>query len=642
MMDRFREGLGGPLAWAFLVVVVISFVFSGVSNFLVSSDGDKLAEVGGAKIGRAEFDQAYQSARARYGEMYGQLFNTEEKEQDFRRNVLDQLITQKALAQSLDKLNFRISKNRLKDQIQSMAAFQTDGKYDETKAKMLLAQNGYTPERFSSQMEKDMVATQMLRGLADTAFSLNSETERFYQLENESLSGRFARVPVTAFAPTEAPADAEIDAYYNGHTGDFAVPEKLDLQYLELNASDLAGLVTVADADLESYYQEHKSEFSRAERRKLAHILFTVPEGADAAAEAAVRSQAEAVLTKAQSGEDFAALAKANSADEISKNQGGELGVMEKGAMDPAFDDAAFALTTAQPVSSLVRTSFGFHIIKLLGIEGGEQQTLDSVREQVRTAVHNQKVADLFAEKEQAMNEKGFEASDSLDEAAAATGLTVKETGMFERSAPTGIAAQHAVIEAAVSDDVLNQRRNSALISLGDQHSVMIRVKDYQAASTKPLADVRNQIVAVLNEQRAKAAAKAFGDELLAKLKAGEEVGTLLAEKNANWQGFEAVTRSAASPDPIVREQLFKLPRPADKPSLAGISLAGGDFLLAELQKASLPALDGLDAAKRTQYQERLSRAAGEAEYMAYIKWLKANVDIDYFDSKLKAPDATN
>ena len=136
--------------------------------------------------------------------------------------------------------------------------------------------------------------------------------------------------------------------------------------------------------------------------------------------------------------------------------------------------------------------------------------------------------------------------------------------------------------------------------------------------------------------------AQTFGDELLAKVRAGEDVGALLAEKNANWQSFDAVTRASSTPDPIVREQLFKLARPSDKPSVAGVSLAGGDFLLAELHKSALPALDGLDATRRKQYEERISRSAGEAEYMAYVNWLKANVDIEYFDNRMKAADASN
>ncbi|MFZ5842905.1 MAG: SurA N-terminal domain-containing protein [Pseudomonadota bacterium] len=641
MMDRFREGLSGPVAWAFLIVIVISFVFSGVSNFFVSADGDKLAEVDGIKVSRVEFDEAYQNQRQRYGEMFGQIFNTEEKELDFRRNVLEQLVTQKALAESLNELNLRISKERIKEQIQAIPQFQRDGKYDRTTAEMVLTQAGYSPERFSAQLEKDLVATQMLRGLADTGFALASEAERFYVLENETLTGRFARLSQSAFLPTEAPADSEIEAYYSANASRFAVPEKFNLQYVELKADALAGQVAVTDADLEAYYQQHQSEFTRAERRKLAHILFTVPEGADSAAEAAVKSKAEAVLAEARTG-DFAALAQSHSDDEVSKAQGGELGVLEKGAMDPAFDEAAFALTREQPVSALVRTAFGYHIIKLLDIEGGEQQTLDSVREQVREAVQAQKIADLYAEKELQLTNVGYESADSLDEAANAAGLTVKETGSFERSAPIGIAANPTVMEAVVADEVLVERRNSAVLSIGDQHAVMVRIKDYSPATTKPLADVRGEIITSLNAERAKAAAKAFGDELLAKAKAGEDIAAALAEKNANWQGFDAITRASAAPDPIVREQLFKLARPNNgQPTVAGVSLTGGDYLLAELQQSHLPAVTELDETRRKQYVERLSRFGGEAEYMAYIQWLKAHADIEYFDSRLQ-PAAAN
>lgn len=642
MMDRFREGLSGPLAWTFLIVIVISFVFSGVSNFFVSGDGDKLAEVDGVKIGRNEFERAYQNARARYGEMFSQLFNTEEKELQFRRKVLEDLIAQQALTTSLEDLNLRISKDRLRDQIQAVPQFQRDGKYDRSTAEMTLAQVGLTPERYRADVEKNLVAMQMLRGLSDTAFALPNEAERFYQLENETLTGRFARLPLSAFTPSEPPADADIETYYNSHTADFSVPEKFNLQYVELNGAELQTQLTISDADVEAYYQAHLDQFTATERRKLAHILFTVPEGADSAAEAAVRAEATAVLAKIQAGEDFATLAQAHSADELSKQQGGELGVLEKGAMEPAFDDVAFALTVAKPVSEVVRSSFGFHVIKLLGIEGGEQQSLDSVREQVRSDALQQKLSELYADKEQLLTEKGYEIADQLDDAAAAAGLTVKETGLFERTAPTGIAALPGVLDAALGDEVLQERRNSALISVGDQHAVMIRVQAYQPATTKPLADVRGQIVTALNEQRGREAVQAFGNELLAKVRAGQDIGDALAEKNANWQQFEAIARSAATPDPIVRDQLFKLARPAETPTIAGLSLAGGDYLLAQLDKSTLPDVVALDGARRKQYEERISRSAGEAEYMAYVEWLKDHAEIVYFDSRYQVTEAAS
>lgn len=641
MMDRFREGLNGPLAWTFLALIIIPFIFGGISNFFVSGDTDVVATVDGEKIRGSEFQRAYQNMRGRYGEMFDRIFSTEEKQSEFRGQVLDMLIDQQALASSFKGLDLRIAMDDVTARAQSFPAFQVDGKFSRQRAEQLLMANGLTIGQFQDQLQQDMLAEQLLRGISESAFVLPTESQQFFQFEQEQRSGRFIRVVANDFRSTEQPADAEISTWYDTHKDEYKVPEQLALQYIELKASDLETQVSVADADVETYYQQHQSDYLSAEKRRVAHILLPLASGASAAEEATVRQQADDIKARLAKGDDFAQLAKTFSQDPVSKDNGGELDVLEKGAMNPAFDDAAFALTKEQPVSTAVRSKFGLHIIKLLDVLPGETLPLEQVRGDIVNALKREKVSNLFAEKQKVLEEKSFEVSDTLDEAAKAVGLTVQETPRFLRDQPTGIAQSPGVIDAALTDEVLNEKRNSSVLSVGDEHVVVVRVKDYIAASTKPLDDVRVQIVSTLQDAAARKAAQEWGNSVLVRVRNGEDVAATLTEKNLNWEGFESVTRNSPAPDALVRAQLFKVAKPnGDKPSLAGVELNNGDFVIAQIHAAKRPDAATLTADQQKSYDDRLSRHGGESDYRGFIKVQKSLIKIERNDTRLNVADA--
>lgn len=636
MMDRFREGMNGPLAWVLLALVFIAFVFTGVGNFFGPSDANAVAKVDGEPISRLEFEQSYQQARSRYGEMYNQIFNTEEKEQDFRRMVLQQLVATTALKQSIEDLNLRISPATLREQIQGIEAFQRDGQYDEATLEMVLMQNGFTKERFRSQLENDLLSMQMLRGLSDTAFALPNEAQRFYRLENETLTGRFARLSPSTFLPAEAPSAAEIEQYYNENKAQFAIPEQFNLAYVEINGDALKQDVTVSEDELKAYYDGHLDQYTGVERRTVAHILVAVDgETSDADAKA----EADKVLAELQSGTSFAELAQKYSDDPLSKDNGGQLDPIEKGFQDPVFDEAVFSLAKPDDVSPVVRSEFGYHIIKLINVTGGDVQPFEDVKATIAESVKSTKIYDLFAEKESVLNEKGFETPDSLQEVASAAGLEVKETGLFTRNNPLDIAREPAVMEAATTDDVLLQRRNSAVIHLSELRAVMVRVKEYQPASHKPLADVQAQITVAINNLKAQKQTEQFGAELLSKVQSGEDVGAMLAEKNSNWQSFDQITRQSPAPEASVREQLFKAKRPAEAASITGSTLADGSYLLIELNRAAFPDMASVDETQVQPNKDQVARFSGESEYMAYVESLKKRAKTTYLDEQL-APKA--
>ncbi len=647
MMDRFREGLKGPLAWVFLVVIIVPFIFGGISNFFVGGDTDVVATVDGEKIRNAEFQRTYQSMRDRYGEMFDRIFSTAEKQSEFRTQVLDMLIDREALSSSFKDIKLTVSLEDAAERAKSIPAFQVDGKFNRQRAEQLLLQNGYTIDAFQAQLQQDMMAEQLLRGLSETAFVLPNEGQQFYQFEQEQRSGRFIRVKTSDFRTQDQPADADVTAWYESHKDEYKVPEQLSLQYVELKGADLSAQVTIDDAEISSYYDLHKQEYVSGEKRRVAHILLTLANDAAADIERSVRQQADDIKARLDKGEDFAALAKEFSQDPVSKENGGELDVMQKSEgesiVDPAFDSAAFALTADKPISAVVRSQFGLHLIKLLDVMAGETLPLDQVKEDIVAALKREKVSNLFAEKQKVLTDKAYEIADTLDEAAKAAGLTVQETPRFLRDQPTGVAQLPGVVEAAVSEEVLNEKRNSSLLSVGEEHVMVVRVKEYVPASTKPLSDVRPQIVLALQDDAARKAAQAWGATILTRVKAGEDVTASLTEKNLGWESFEAITRNSPAPDALVRAQLFKIAKPsADKPALAGVVLNNGDYVVAQIDKTMKPEVSTLTADQQKSYDDRLSRHGGEADYRGFIKTQKTLVKIVRNDSAMKTADTAS
>ena len=293
MLERIREGSQGPWAMAIIVLIVLSFVFAGVSSYVSSSGVTAAAEVNGEEISQQDVERAYQSQRARleaqFGESIGALFSDENYLRDFRLNVLDRLIADTLVLQKAEELGLRVSDKQIREAIVQMPEFQTAGTFDNERYLMLLRQNGFQPASFSNYMRQQMTREQLARAVSASDFALPAEVTLANALQQQTRNAEYLIVDSAPFASEVELSDEEVNTFYEANLAQFDTQEKVNIAYVILSVDDLKGDVTVSDEEVEQYYTENNLLYKTAEERRVSHIIIEF--GDD---EAAAKAKAEA------------------------------------------------------------------------------------------------------------------------------------------------------------------------------------------------------------------------------------------------------------------------------------------------------------------------------------------------------------
>ncbi|MGL4716798.1 MAG: peptidylprolyl isomerase, partial [Aeromonas sp.] len=437
------------------------------------------------------------------GEAFSQLAANPDYMKQFRRGVLDQLIDQALLDDKARDLGLRISDEQIKQAIVVMPEFAENGKFNNDRYLQLIRRAGMTPEMFRDSLRQDMVRQQLMGALLGTEFALKGEAEQLDKLYNQSRDLRLVRLAAANYVADVQVSDTELKQFYKTNGARFMNDEQVKVDYLLLDAANLAKDLKVTEQDAQDYYDQHQDLFQRAERRQVAHIL--IPFGKD---EQAAEQKAEAVLAKAKAGEDFAALAKADSSDTFSAKKGGELDWFEQGVMDPAFEKAAFALNQAGDLSTLVKSPFGFHIIKLLGVEAAQTKPFADVKAETITRLQADKAKELYFAEQQKMADNSFENPDSLDLTADAMGMKVQSSDYFSQANAPAPLNDPKVLSVAFSEQLRDDNTNSDVIELADGKALVLHITGHRPQAVKPLAEVKEQVIAAIKHDKASEVAR--------------------------------------------------------------------------------------------------------------------------------------
>lgn len=617
MLEKIRDGSQGVIAKGILVLVILSFAFAGVSSYLGSTTDVPAAEVNGDKITKAELEQAYQSERSRMeqqlGEMFAALSADEKYLQSIKQSVLERLVADKLIDQAAKAMGLRVSDEQIVAAMRAEPAFQTDGKFDNDRYQAILRQLGYQPQTFRDMMRVDMTRRQLTAALVGTEFVLPGEAKQLAELQGQTRDVRYVIVDSAPFLATAVVTDEQVKNYYDANQGQFMSPEMVSLEYVELNAADFAKNNPVSDDEAQTYYEEHKAQYVSNEKRLAAHIL--VMPGND---EAAAKAKAEDLAKQLDSGADFADLAKANSDDTLSAEQGGKLDWFEPGVMDPAFDAALFALNKGQH-SAVVKTDFGFHIIKLLDVQSGATVPFADVKAKIVAQLQDKKAVDQFYSLQSKLADTSYEVPDTLSETAKAVGVDVKTTALFSRDNAPAELNKPDLVKAAFSETVMLKGLNSEVIELEPNHVVVIRVKEHHDAGTLALAEVKANITERLKQDQANEAARAKAQELMAQVKAGAtDLGLVSKAK---------LGRGAQDVDAAIVGKAFQMPTPSTTPVVDTVGLANG-YAVVALDKVN--AAEGVSDELVNALKQRLNAQYSEADYRGLIDSLKANAKVLY------------
>ncbi len=629
MLERIREGSQGPWAMAIIALIVLSFVFAGVGSYLTSPGTSAVATVNGEEISAQELDRAYQNQRAQmesqFGESVAQLFSSEEYLANFRRNALDRLIAEKLIQQQATELGLRVSDEQIRETIVQMPEFQFGGQFDNERFQTILRQNGFSPTDFRNYLRIQMTQNQLAAALTTSAFSLDSEVELANTLQRQTRDAKYAVVSADAFADSVEVSEEDIDAFYNNNIASFDTEEKVKLAYVKLSVEDLKSRVSVDEDAVRTYYENNLASYGKEEERRVSHILIESGDDVDAA-----RAEIEALKAQLDDGADFATLASENSDDTFSAENGGDLDFITPEMMDAAFDEAAFSLESVGDISDIVETDFGFHIIKLTDINEAQTKSFEEVADDIRDSLLYDQAMEKYFELQNTLAEIAFEVPDTLEDAANAVNLPVQETAMFSRTSAPESVNSPAVLEVAFSPELIDERVNSDIIEIDDENIVAVRVIEHEPQRTQSLDEVRESIEASVKATKAQEAAEAWARDVASKVRAGDDVSSLLSEKSVSWETAQAVARNSNNLASAVVETLFTL-APEGDGSIDVATTVNGDVAVVQLEGVNDAPV--LEAELGNSLKERLGQMNGQRMYEQYIEALRSQAEVTVAES---------
>jgi peptidyl-prolyl cis-trans isomerase D len=612
MLQTIREKAQGWIAWVIVIVITIPFAFFGIHEYLGYGEEPVKVSINDRDITESEFEKKYAQHREGLKAQRGDAFRPDaEQEAELRKQYLDTLIQKELVIQAADRIGLRVSPVLIDQLIQQESGFQVEGQFNRERFLKLLRRERLTEEGFKARLTEDILVQQMISGIGDTTLVADPELEARIRLELQQREFDYLLIPADDYLGTVVTEAAEVEDYYQAHQSEFMSPEQVKLEYVELDTKEIAKKLEVDEETLLGYYEQHKNDFVRHGRWRASHILISVADQQDAAAVEDARTRAEAALKRVQQGEDFAAVAKEVSEDPGSKSVGGDLGYFVRGDMVSAFEEAAFELAEGE-ISGLVQSELGFHIIQMNEARPFKEKTFQEARAQVRDDYLQNEAEKLFYDDKDKLGNIAWEQPDSLQPAAEALGLSVKESDWIGRDGGEGVLSSPGVAAAAFSDEVLANGNNSDPIELETLHVIVLRVVEHQEARVLPLETVSEQIVNKLQREKAAAKASAHGQGLIDKLQQGDTLPALAESESKELNKPGAVIRySAAVPQPI-RNSAFRLPRPAEEiPVYGSAVLDNGDFAIIVLHSVKDGTLAGLNPAEKQGLRRNMQTLVG-------------------------------
>lgn len=627
MLQAMRNKMHGWPSIIVLGVAVFAMTFFGVEGYIMSRADTYVAKVGKQEISQQDFQDRMNQLRQQLSEEQGDNFDADAFEKPaMKEKVLDGMIDQQLLLKANDDWGIRVPDEAVRDYIAAIPAFQLNGHFDATTYQSLLAQQRKTPEMFQHDVRASL-ATQALPNAIDASTIItDAEVDQFLNLRMQRRDLSYAVLP--RLTPADATVtDAQVEAYYKAHLADYTNPERVALQYIEVNGADLKPEAAPSDADLMKRYESEKQRFVQPEQREVSHILIDLPANATPAQQKAALAKADKIAAEATPA-NFAQLATQDSDDLGSKRQGGDLGWLQKGVTNAAFENALFALKQGE-ISKPVLTPDGYDILWLRGVRDGQAKSFAEVRNQLIAEATSGDKDRQYNEVAGKLSDLSYQNPSSLEPAAQALGLPVKTTELFSRQGGPGIAANPKVVKAAFGNDVLSQGNNSNLIELGNDNAVVVRVAKHVAAAAKPLAEVHDAIAKAILDQRVDEAGKQLADGLLARLRKGETLAAVAASANVTVHDQADVLRVQPDVPAALRDEAFLLPHPADgKPRYAAVDMHDGTYALLAVIKVQGADLAKMPAEQREQLRQQMAQAYGAVATQELIKSLRATTDV--------------
>jgi len=559
MLDRMRRHKYW-LKWS-LALVVLAFIAlyipSRNRNLGGAAPHDELATVNGEPVTVSAYRRAYQQQVQMYRSAYGPNFNEQMlKQMGIEQQILRQLLDERAAVVEARRLGLSVSDAEVAQRILAIPAFQQNGVFagEDAYAQVLASQRPpLTKAEFEDSLRRSLLVDKLHASLTDWMTVTDADVTAEFKRRNEKAKVELVVLSADRLRSDVTVTDADLSTWFDAHKEDYRVGEKKKVKYLLLDVDKLRAAAVVPPGDIEKYYRDNQQEFTTPEQVRASHILIKSDKD-----DAAAKAKAEALLKQVKSGADFAALAKKNSEDEGSAKNGGDLDYFGRGRMVKEFEDAAFSLQPGQ-MSDVVKSPFGYHIIKVVDHKPAITKSIADVRQQIADRLATERAqADASALATQVAPELKTPAD--LDRVAAARKLTVQESGFFLRDEP--VAGLGPVPE--ITDQAFTAKADTVSGPVTTARGlVFFAVVGTEPSRVPQLAEVKDKVRDDVTRQKARELTKTKAAALAASL-SGADFAKAAKAAGLDVKTSELVSRGTAWPDvgisPALDQAIFAQP----------------------------------------------------------------------------------
>lgn len=602
-----------------LLFIFPSFAFFGLEGYSRLTDDNGVAKVAGQTITKEEWDAAHRQQLERMRQVYGNQFDSKIFDSpQARRAILDNLIAQRALGAEVVASKLVVPDQALQQSILQIPGLtKPDGSFDNEQYRVLLAAQGMTQKSYEAGLRREMALQQLNAAIQTTAFAPKTVAENLSSLNDQERTVQMLNFKPDSYAGQAKVTDELLKAYYDKNGARFETPEQADIEYVVLDAAAVAAQASVTDDDIKAYYEQNQKQYATEEQRRASHILITVKKDASAADKAAAKAKAEGLVAQLRKNPgDFAKLAKANSQDPGSADNGGDLGYFNKGAMVKPFADAAFSLKQGE-ISDPVESDFGYHVIEVTGIKPASVKPLESVKAEIGAEIKKQIAAKKYSEMADQFNNLVYENGDSLKAVSDKLKLKIQTaSGVTRNPNPAAGAAPYnngKFLAALFTDDVIKAKHNTEAVQTAPNTLVAGRMTSYKPVAKRPFEEVKADVQkAVLLSEEQSLAVKA-GQERLAQLQAKDDASGFSEAKVVSRVKSDGWTQEAFNA--VMKADTAKLP------AYVGAETPGLGYQIYRITKVEQPKT--VDTARRKAEQEQITAALSQQEALGYLDYLR-------------------
>jgi peptidyl-prolyl cis-trans isomerase D len=636
MLQSIRDKSKGWLAYLIVGFISIPFLFWGIQQYIGVGGELVAATVNDTEISMRNFQRSLQQQQQQMRTMFGGKVPAEMLQGSaIQQSVVSNMVREELLRQYSTDKGLRVSDNQLLNEIRGQEAFQEEGRFSKQKYERLLEQQRLTKSGFEYQVRTSMQLDQFQGSLGSSAFISASSQKDFLGLKGQKRKIDYLVFDKEKYRSSVSPGADEIKKYYEDNQQSYVTKEQVKISYIILDEAELASQVSVDNKALQTFYEQEQDLYTIPEARKVSHILIKTSQEDGQDKLATAENKAKDIHAKIVAGADFIKTAKEISEDRLSSENGGDLGLISPGDMDPAFEKALFSLSV-ESISEPIKTPQGYHILKLTEVKPEKQKSFEEAKAEIEKEYRQREAEQILIEKSELLVTLSYENADSLEPVSDALGIEIKTSDWISRDQGQEIAAEEQVRQAAFLPEVLQQKRNSDVIETADGKQIVLRLAEHQPPSPRPLDEVKELIENQLVENVIKDKAKELGQAKLEALRQGIDLNSIAAEVGAELKSPGFITREDGKVPAEIRDSIFTLSSFNNGKSVpVGVEMNDGNYALVSMVAVETPEVS-LDDKNSSNLLGSIKGNYQQREFDAVYQALESRSDVKVYNENLQ------